>query len=186
MCQCIAGVLAMLPYSEYLIQLIQNYTCQLLPWLAREKCIHKRKIIISLLRQTFILGYDADWTRREVIYHQHAKQKRIVITVQDNVQAVGSRREDARKNSTETENDLAKNVLQIIVILKYEYVSSSTLAGTKDDARVAENAGVVNILATPTTTAGSVSMSRNLILVHIEKLKLLNTMYKLKSREGMI
>ena len=97
-----------------------------------------------------------------------------------------SRREDARKNSTETENDLAKNVLQIIVILKYEYVSSSTLAGTKDDARVAENAGVVNILATPTMTAGSVSMSRNLILVHIEKLKLLNTMYKLKSREGMM
>ena len=45
----------------------------------------------------------------------------------------------------------------------------------QDDARVAENAGVVNILATPTTTAGSVSMSRNLILVHIEKLKLLNT-----------
>ena len=56
----------------------------------------------------------------------------------------------------------------------------------QDDARVAENAGVVNILATPTTTAGSVSMSRNLILVHIEKLKLLNTMYKLKSREGMM
>ena len=52
--------------------------------------------------------------------------------------------------------------------------------------RVAENAGVVNILATPTTTAGSVSMSRNLILVHIEKLKLLNTMCKLKSREGMM
>lgn len=70
--------------------------------------------------------------------------------------------------------------------MKYEYVSSSTLAGTKDVARVAENAGVVNILATPTTTAGSVSMSRNLILVHIEKLKLLNTMYKLKSREGMM
>ena len=69
--------------------------------------------------------------------------------------------------------------------MKYEYVSSSTLAGTKDDARVAENAGVVNILATPTTTAGPVSMSRYLILVHIEKLKLLNTMYKLKSREGM-
>ena len=56
----------------------------------------------------------------------------------------------------------------------------------QDDARVAENAGVVNILATPTTTAGSVSMSRNLILVHIEKLKLLNTMYKLKSREGIM
>ena len=70
--------------------------------------------------------------------------------------------------------------------MKYEYVSSSTLAGTKDDAQVAKNAGVVNILATPTTTAGSVSMSRNLILVHIEKLKLLNTMYKLKSREGMM
>ena len=70
--------------------------------------------------------------------------------------------------------------------MKYEYVSSSTLPGTKDDARVAENAGVVNILATPTTTAGSVSMSRNLILVHIEKLKLLNTMCKLKSREGMM
>ena len=52
------------------------------------------------------------------------------------------------------------HVLQMIVILKYEYVSSSTLAGTKDDARVAENAGVVNILATPTTTAGSVSISR--------------------------
>ena len=73
--------------------------------------------------------------------------------------------------------------------MKYEYVSSSTLAGTKDEARIAENAGlagVVNILATPTTTAGSVSMSRNLILVHIEKLKLMNTMYKLKSREGMM
>ena len=52
--------------------------------------------------------------------------------------------------------------------------------------RVAENAGVVNILASPTTTAGSVSTSRNLILVHIEKLKLLNTMCKLKSREGMM
>ena len=70
--------------------------------------------------------------------------------------------------------------------MKYEYVSSSTLAGTKGDARVAEKAGVVNILATPTTTAGSVSMSRNLILVHIEKLKLLKTMCKLKSREGMM
>ena len=33
-----------------------------------------------------------------------------------------------------------------MVILKCEHVSSSTLAG--DDARVAENAGVVNILAT--------------------------------------
>ena len=95
-------------------------------------------------------------------------------------------RQDARKNSTETENVLDKNVLQIIVILKHEYVSSSTLAGIKDDARVAENAVVVNILATPTTTAGSVSMSRNLILVHLEKLNLLITMYMLKSQEGMM
>ena len=70
--------------------------------------------------------------------------------------------------------------------MKHEYISSSTLAGINDDARVAKNAVVVNILAIPTTTVGSVSMSRNLILVHIEKLKLMNTMYKLKSREGMM
>ena len=67
--------------------------------------------------------------------------------------------------------------------MKYEYVSSSTLA--EDDARVAENAGVVNILATPTTTAGSVSMSRNLILVYIEKLKLLNTIVEESRRDEM-
>ena len=50
--------------------------------------------------------------------------------------------------------------------------------------RVAENAGVVNILATPTTTVGSVSMSRNLILIHLEKLKLLNSEYNVQVEES--
>ena len=50
-------------------------------------------------------------------------------------ESIGFRRQDARKNSTETENVLVKNVLQIIVILKHGYVLSSTLAGIKDDAR---------------------------------------------------
>ena len=39
--------------------------------------------------------------------------------------------------------------------MKYEYVSSSTLPGTKDDARVAENAGVVNIISYSYDDSGS-------------------------------